>query len=358
MNIKRIETLFTLLRTVVAIIIAYVIALGIIYFTSSEPVKAIQLFIAGPLSNTRRFANVIEMMIPLTFTGLAICVIRKANQFNLIGEGVFFITGSISAYIAINTALPSVVSQTVIILICGVIGSLIALIPAILKQKWKANELVSSIMMNYILFFAGMYILNYKMRDLSAGYNASYLIPDISKLPVIFKGTRIHVGLIIALAAVIIVSVVMFRSRLGYEIKMVGQNEKFAAYSGIKVGAVVIIAQMIGGFLAGVGGSVEILGLYNRFQWEVLTNYGMDGVLVGVLARQNPAVLPIAAFGLAYMRIGADIAARSSDIPVEFVAVVQAIVLLLVGAQLFLDSLKKRAIVMSAERQMKSVEAS
>lgn len=356
MNSKKIELKYNILRPLLAILIAYSMAFAVIFFASSEPLKAIQLFVLGPLGSSRHMANVIEMMIPFIFTGLAITVMQKANQFNLIGEGIFFLTGSVSAYIAINTALPATLSPIVIIIICGIIGSLIALIPAVLKLKWKANELVSSIMMNYVLFYAGLYIMNYWMRDVSAGFNASYRIPKVSKLPVILEGTRIHAGIFIAILAIIIISIIMFKSKLGYEIKMVGENEKFAAYSGIKVVRVILIAQLIGGFLAGVGGSVEILGMYNRFQWEALTNYGFDGVLVGVLARKNPLVLPISAFFLAYMRIGADIASRSTDIPMEFISIVQAIVLMLVGAQLFLEAMKKREIVRNSQRQIAAKE--
>lgn len=357
MNTKKIELKYNILRPLFAIAIAYALAFIVLLVASSEPGKAIRIFVLGPLGTPRHFANVIETMIPFIFTGLAISIMRKANQFNLISEGVFFLTGAISAYIAINTNLPKFISPMFIILVCGIIGSIIAMLPAIIKIKWKANELVSSIMMNYVLFFLGMYILNYWMRDISSGYNASYRIPIVSKLPVIISGTRIHAGLIIAILAIVIISTIMYKSKLGYEIKVVGENQNFAKYSGIKVVRVIMLAQIIGGFLAGVGGSVEILGLYNRFQWEALTNYGFDGILVATLAKNNPLVLPISAFFLAYMRIGADLAARSTDIPVEFIAIVQGIVLLLVGAELFLEAMKRKEIVKDTEKHLKIKEA-
>lgn len=357
MKTKKIELKYNILRPLFAILIAYIIAFLVIAVASKEPLNAIRLFVLGPLGTPRHFANVIETMIPFIFTGLAIAVMQRANQFNLIGEGIFFLSGSIAAYIAINTNMPKVVSPIVIIIISGLIGSVIAMIPAVLKIKWKANELVSSIMMNYILFHLSMYFLNYWMRDMSAGYNASYKIPLVSKLPVILQGTRIHAGLLVAILALVAISIMMYRSKLGYELKTVGENENFARYSGMKVVKITLIAQLIGGFLAGVGGSVEILGMYNRFQWEALTNHGFDGVLVATLARKNPILIPITSFFLAYMRIGADLASRSSDIPVEFVAIVQGIVLILVGAQLFLESLKRKEIVKNSEKELNAKEA-
>lgn len=357
MKTKQIELKYNILRPLFAILIAYIIAFLVIAAASNEPLNAIKLFVLGPLGTPRHFANVIETMIPFIFTGLAIAVMQRANQFNLIGEGIFFLSGAIAAYIAINTNMPKFISPIGIIIISGLFGSVIAMIPAILKIKWKANELVSSIMMNYVLFYLGMYFLNYWMRDMSAGYNASYKIPLVSKLPVIISGTRIHGGFIIAILAVVLVSIMMYKSKLGYELKTVGENENFAKYSGMKIVKITLIAQLIGGFLAGVGGSVEILGMYNRFQWETLTNHGFDGVLVATLARKNPILIPITSFFLAYMRIGADLASRSSDIPVEFVSIVQGIVLLLVGAQLFLDSIKRKEIVKNSEKEFKTKEA-
>ncbi len=357
MKTKQIELKYNILRPLFAILIAYIIAFLVIAVASNEPLNAIKLFVLGPLGTPRHFANVIETMIPFIFTGLAIAVMQRANQFNLIGEGIFFLSGAIAAYIAINTNMPTFISPIVIIIISGLFGSVIAMIPAILKIKWKANELVSSIMMNYVLFYLGMYFLNYWMRDMSAGYNASYKIPLVSKLPVIISGTRIHGGFIIAVLAVVLVSIMMYKSKLGYELKTVGENENFARYSGMKIVKITLIAQLIGGFLAGVGGSVEILGMYNRFQWETLTNHGFDGVLVATLARKNPILIPITSFFLAYMRIGADLASRSSDIPVEFVSIVQGIVLLLVGAQLFLESIKRKEIVKNSEKEFKTKEA-
>ena len=351
---KKIELKYNIIKPLFAIGVAYLIAIGIILATSANPWTSVRIFVTGPLGSSRYLANVVEMMIPLMFTGLAILMMFKVSQYNLVVEGIFFLAGSLSAYIAINTNMPSVVSPIVIILICGVVGSLIAFIPAWLKVKFQANELVTSLMMNYILFNLGMYILNYHMFDIASGFNASFRIPVVSKLALLVPKTRIHYGLIIALVAVAAISYVVYRMKLGYEMGIVGENPNFAKYSGIKVAKTVIVAQLIGGFLAGVGGSVEILGLYPRFQWEILTNYGFDGIVIATLARTNPVLVPVAAFFLAYMRTGADIVARRSDVPVEFVGVIQAIVLVLVGATLLLENFKRREIVAASKKEIQS----
>lgn len=356
MNTKQIERRYDLLRTFIAIGIALVLALIVVAFISEDPVDAMTNFLIGPLSSFRRFANVIELMIPITFTALGICVMYQAGQFNLIGEGVLFFCGAFAAWLSLNMVLPAGLHAMVVIALSGFVGGLIALIPAVLKVKWKASEVVSSIMMNYVLYFAGMYVLMYHMKDMASGFNASYIIPATAKLPVIVPRTRIHAGLLIVVVMIVLVYLFLYKSKWGYEIRMTGENMNFARYSGIKVKRVILYSSLIGGFLAGMGGAVEIMGMYSRFQWEKSPGYGWDGMLVAILAKKNPALVPFAAFFLAYLRIGADIISRTSDVPVEFVSVIQAIVIMFIAAEMFLSGMKHRAITKASTKHLELKE--
>ncbi|ETA80746.1 ABC transporter permease [Youngiibacter fragilis] len=356
MNTKKIERRYDILRTLIAIGIALVLALMVIVFISENPLDAMKSFLFGPVSSFRRFANVIELMIPITFTALGICVMYQAAQFNLIGEGVFFFSGAVATWFALNLTLPAGVHAAVVILLSASVGALIALIPAILKVKWKASEVVSSIMMNYVLQLAGIFLLMYYMKDMASGFNASYIIPATAKLPVLIAKTRIHAGLIIVVVMIILVYLFLYKSKWGYEIRMTGENQNFAKYSGIKVNRVILYASLIGGFLAGMGGAIEILGMYTRFQWEKSPGYGWDGMLVAILAKKNPSLVPLSAFFLAYLRIGADVIARTSDVPVEFVSVIQAIVIMFIAAEMFLAGMKHRAITKESRKQLELKE--
>ncbi len=357
MNTKQIERRYDLLRTLIAIGIALVLALLVVASISDAPFEAMKNFLIGPVTSFRRFANVIELMIPMTFTALGICILFQASQFNLIGEGVFYFSGAVAAWLALNIQLPSGIHAAVVITLAALVGGLIALIPALLKVKWKASEVVSSIMMNYVLYYAGMYVLMYHMKDMASGFNASYVIPQTAKLPVLIPKTRIHAGLILVIIAIVVVYLFLYRSKWGYEIRMTGENKNFAKYSGIKVNRVILTASLLGGIMAGMGGATEILGMYSRFQWEKPPGYGWDGMLVAILAKKNPALVPFAAFFLAYLRIGADVIARTSDVPVEFVQVIQAIVIMFIAAEMFLAGLKHRAITKASRKELAIKEA-
>lgn len=356
MNTKKIEQRYDVLRTFIAIGIALLLALVVVYFISDKPFEAMNSFLFGPVSSVRRFANVIELMIPITFTALGICVMYQAAQFNLIGDGVFFICGSIATWLSLNISMPTGIHAAVVITLAALIGGLIALIPAVLKVKWKASEVVSSIMMNYILQLAGLYLLMYHMKDMASGFNASYKIPETAVLPVIIPKTRIHAGLIIVVVMIVLVYIFLYKTKWGYEIRMTGENQNFAKYSGIKVNKVILYASLIGGLLAGMGGAVEVLGMYTRFQWEKSPGYGWDGMMVAILAKKNPILVPFAAFFLAYLRIGADVISRSSDVPVEFVNVIQAIVIMFIAAEMFLSGMKHRAVTKESRKQLELKE--
>jgi simple sugar transport system permease protein len=347
------QRLFEVYRTALAILIALLIALVIILLVSDAPGKALLLFLTGPVDSLRHFGNVLELMVPLLFTGLAVSVMFSASQFNLGAEGAFFFGAIGASFIAVNWVLPPVIHPIIAILWGGVIGAVFCGIPGLLKVKWGSSELVSSLMFNYIAFFFGLYLINYFLRDVNAGAMVSYPFAKSAKLIKIIPKTRVHFGIIIAAATVALSALFLFRTRWGYRIRVIGRNIRFARYTGINTGYAIILSQVIGGFIAGVGGSIEVLGLYRRFSWQILPGYGWTGVIVAILARNNPAYVPIAAFFLAYLRIGADIMSRSTDVQNEFVAIIQGVIILLIAAESFLATYRHKIVFREASRELK-----
>lgn len=349
-KIFTLESRFEMIRTVIAIAIAILLAMIIIFLVSSTPILAIKKLIFGAIESKRRFTNVIELSIPLIFTGLSVTVMFKANQFNMISEGVFYIGGVIASIISINLVLPSIVHPIIAILISGIIGGLIAVIPSAIKLKWKASELVSSLMMNFILFNLGLYIINNYFRDINAGSMASVVFSDSSSLGNILKGTRLHYGIFIAIGSVFLTHFFISKTKWGYNLRITGENIKFANYSGINTTLVIIYSQFIGGFLASIGGAVEVIGMYDRFKWQELTNYGFDGIIVAILAKENPKLVPLAALFLAYIRIGADTMGSATDVSNEMIAIIQGVIIMLIAANGFMKKYQQKLVVKEAKK--------
>lgn len=347
---------YDILRTVLSIGIALLISFIIIFITSDEPVKAILELLTGPLKSARRFGNVIELMIPLIFTGVGISIMFSANQINLAGEGSFHLGGLVATFIAVNTTLPLGISPLVCILVAGFLGAMITAIPAVLKIKTDSDVLVSSLMMNYVVVFFASYILSYYLRDSSAGAVVSFAIPKVTQLDAIIPGTRIHFGLFIALAVAILGYVFLYKTKTGYEIRVTGENANFAKYSGINVLKVTLISQLLGGFIFGIGGGVEMLGMYSRFSWTSSLGYGWDAVIIATLAKKNPLYVPFAAFFLAYLRTGASKMSIAAGVPTEIVTVTQGIIILLVVAEQFLSKYKHKMIAKEAKLALSNVK--
>ncbi len=362
MTSKQIEKRFDAFKTFAAILLSLILAFVVIALVSEEPVEAIISFAIGPLQRTSRLSEVIVRMTPIVFTGVGVCIMYQANQFNMIAEGAFLIGANIATYFLVSPAvqnIPKIPLQYTAIAIAFLVGLLASFVPAILKVKFNANTVVSSIMMNYILLQLANYILYYQMRDESAGQISSYKIPEQASFESIIPKTRIHTGIIIALVVVIVAYIFIYKTKWGYSIRMVGANESFAKYSGISVMGVAMMTQLIGGGIAGMGGAVEVMGLYDRYLWYgTQPGYGFDGIMVAVLAKNNPLYVPLAAFFLAYLRVGADTMNLYSDVPVEFVSVIQAIVIMLVAAEMFLSKYKHKLIVSNAKKQEAAKEAS
>ena len=340
---------FSKIRTLIAVGIALVLAFIIIAGISSQPLRTFFLFLLGPLKNLRYMGNVVELMIPLVFSGLATALLFQANLFNLGAEGIFYISGLTAAFVGVLMPPVQPILHMGTALLAGTAaGILTSAVPGFLKARWNANELVSSLMVNSILAGIGLYLLNNFIRDETLTEIASYKLAETVRIPRILPGTRIHAGLIICLLLVLLVVLFSKRHKLGYLLRLFGMNRSFTEYAGYSSFRMILSVHLIAGGIAGLGGSVEVLGMYDRFRWAALPGLGFDGALVAMLARNNPLGVLGSALFIAYIRTGADIMARQADVPAEMVSIIQAVIILLISAERFLHTLEKRQLLKKA----------
>jgi simple sugar transport system permease protein len=334
---KDIETL----RSLLAIGISLIIVFSIILIISNNPRLAISSFLFGPVQSLRRFLSIFERSVPLIFTGLSVILLQRSGLFNLAMEGAFFIAAAVSAAVILFFNTPLAIA----ILAGGITGAIVCSIPTILKVKCDANVLVTSLMLNYICFYVGLYIIVGHFLDPKINTAFSYKFPENSQLNRLFPVSRINTGIIIALLCVFFVWFLNNKTSFGFKVTMIGQNSKMAKYAGMKIDSLVVFSSMIGGFLAGLGGAIDMFGMYSRFQYTSLTGYGWDGILIAILAKRKSQYVPFAALFLAYMRVGADVMSMKSDVPSEMIAIIQAIIIILVSAQYLLKNYKKKLTV-------------
>lgn len=348
---------FKVIRLLISLSIAFLISFLILVIFSETPVKTMSYLFTGPLTSVRRFSTVLERMIPLTFSGLAVSIIFKANLFNLATEGAMFIGALIAAICAIFLPGPPIFIIVLAMLFAGAVGSVIALIPGFLKVKWKVSELVVSLMLNSVLLYLGIFIFNTFIRDKDSAYAASFPFKEGVNLSKLIPRTNLHNGIFLALVFVVLCYILVYKTTWGYKLRVTGNNLLFAKTTGMATTSILLSSQAVGGFIGGVGGSVEMLGMYTRFQWMSLPGYGFDGVIINILAKGNPIFVPVAAFFISYIRIGAEYMYRQSDVASEIVAIIEGVIIMLVAADAFLASYQhKKTTKISLEYEKKLKE--
>lgn len=339
------DTAFEIIKTVIAVLIALGITFIVLALTCEDPVQSFITLLTSPVSKLRYFGNVLEAMVPLVFSGLACSLLFRTGLFNLGIEGVYYIGGVICSFIACKEFGNSFTHPLVAILVSGLAGGLIMLIPGYLKAKYNTNELVTSLMLNSIFLGVGLWLIKTYLRATDYSSIASPLFTETASLSYIIPGTRVTIGILLAIFAAIAVYIMLFKTRLGYQIRMTGLNPRFARYSGMSAVTLFLLVHFISGFLGGVGTSVELLSIYSRFSWIALPGLGFNGALMAMMGKNNPIGILFVAFGISYLQTGAEIMSRSTTVPVEVISIVVATLVLLISAQYFLRGWREKKLL-------------
>ena len=356
LKLGTIKKRFSVLRTTVGITIALFLAFLLIFAVSKTPWKDVLTFLIGPLTSWKRISIIFEKMTPLLFTGTAVCIMTASGQVNMAVEASFWSGAITAAAVAMIPGIPAGLHFPLCLLAAGLVGAVMSWIPGKLYTRYGIITVVSSLMINYITLYLGLYLILNTLRDPLSGFQGSYKFMTSAKLPILISGTKIHLGVILGLLVVVAGAFILNRTNFGYCIRTVGCNSLFAKYSGISVERTIVLAQALGGLLAGMGGSVEVLGLYSRLAYTGQTQHGMDGFMIAVVAKNNPRFVPIAAFFLAYIRTSADVLNRTSSMPTELVKVVQSIVIIFVAAEKLLSGWEHKVIVRNTQLSAANVK--
>ena len=348
-KVQRVDMLFEFLRVFLGLIIAYAITVVFVMIASKGSMAdAVRNFAIGPFVNARRFGQLMGKFIPYVLMGCGFFFIYSAGRFSLIGEGIVNFAPIITCLVMFKTnllvGLPLWLNLTIMVALCAIIGAIVATVPAFIREKLGQSEMVLSIIMNFMLLFLSLWVLKQFLLDRSISMQATKMYPANMKFYSLVGTTNFHSGIYVAAIGWVIALILYNYTKIGQKIKTVGANPQFALYSGINAIAAPFIAQMIGGAFAGAAAAVDAFGLYPRYQYTALTNIGFDGLLVAVIARKKPAYIPIAAFVLAYIRTSAVVLNLSTNIPVEFVNMMQAIIIFFVAAEHFLSKSRQKVI--------------
>ncbi len=294
----------SLLITVAALVLALLIGALILAIVGGNPWRAYSHIAKAAFGDIGVFSDTVVKAIPLILVGLACAVAFRMKLWNIGAEGQFFLGAFGASMVVLLPILPETAPQWLFILVMMlfgmVFGALWGFIPGYLKVKFNVNEVISTLMMNYIaVAWNGFFIFAVWSEG---GFQMSKMFPKAAWLPrltdfgkeiPLFRGLTTHMGLVIALIAVVVVWFILYRSKWGYEIRLIGDNPKAANYAGIQMKKNVVLVMMLSGALAGLAGMSEISGVVHRLQGAISPGYGFTGIIVAWLAKLNPFLIVI-----------------------------------------------------------------
>lgn len=281
----------------------------------------------GAFGSAYTISETISRAAPLLLVALGFAVASKASMFNIGGEGQMY-AGALGAamlalYMPENT--PKFIAVILIVLAGFICGMLWVLPVAYLKTKFGVSEVVMTVMLNEVAAGIISWLVSGPIKDPAAPLHQSKVFPENWQLQQLFRGTKFHVGIIIAVVSIFVVWFLLRKTTYGYRITAVGLSGKAATYAGMPVSLVMISAMMISGGFAGIAGAFEATGIHYRMIETVTGNYGYAAIVIAQLGKKNPIAIAIAAIAFAALTVGADAMQRTVGTPSVLSSLIQGV---------------------------------
>ncbi len=325
---------------VLAIFSAIIVGGVVIAVVGGNPFAAYLGLIQGAYGSTKAWSETFVWATPYIFAGLAVALAFKGGLFNIGAEGQLAFGAVATAWVGyalpgmLGVELPAILHIPLAIGAGMLAGFLWAAIPGALRAYAGGSEVINTIMMNYIALNITSFLLNGPMKD-NNPLNVIARTPEIAegaRIPVIFDGLRVHWGFPLALIVAFLVWYLLWKTTFGFEIRTVGANPDAAKYAGINYKRVIVLTMALSGLLAGLAGAVEVTGLNYRHELGFSIGYGYDAIAIALLGRTHPLGVVLASILFAGMRNGATRMQFLTQIPVDIISVIQALILLFVAA--------------------------
>jgi len=322
-------------------IIKYAIALGVAIFIGTlviimqgeSPMAAFDAMLRGSLVGRAAIARSIRWITPCIISGIAAVIAHKSGIMNLGIEGQIYMGAFFAALMGYMVSLPKVIHLPLVMLAAGIGAVLLALIPAILKLYFDISEMITTLMLNYVAVLLTEY-LTMQLMDADGAVSPDYVatppMEASSRLSTIIPSSQATTGIFIALF-IVLAAFLMYKYTIkGYEFKQVGENINFAHYGGIKAASTYFFVFLLSSFIAGICGAVEMMGPHGRFRAQFSTNLGWDGIMIALIANNNPIGMVIVAILWGITKNGSFAMERMTNVNRLVVTLIQALFVLFI----------------------------
>jgi len=327
-----------------AIAATLVVASLLVLAAGASPASVFYLVAKGAAGSQFALLETLTRATPLIFTGLAIAVAFRAKLWNIGAEAQLYAGAVVTVVLGTGLLpLPQPILIPVLMIAAMIAGAILLLIPALLKTQLGVDEVVTTLLFNFIMLLAVSLMLEGPLKDpMGLGWPQSPKVIADAQLPRLVQGRRLHFGFVLALAAALITWFMMKKSALGYEMRAVGHNAEAARFAGIPVNRVLVKTALFSGGLAALAGFSEVSGLKGNLTLDLSPGYGYSGIVVAMLAMLNPLGVVLSAIFVAGIFVGADAMSRAAGVPSYIADVMVAMALLFMVTAMMLSRFRVR----------------
>lgn len=320
--------------TIAPLLLAFVIAAIVLVLAGYDPLDVYRLLAIESFGGAKRIAATLSAATPLILTGLATAVAFRAGAFNVGVEGCVLVGGLAAAYVGFSHAgLPGALLLPLALLAAGAVGALWMLVPGLLKARLDVDEVVTTLMLNFIAASLTAYLVNGPLLAPGSANSATPMVDAAARLPKLLPPSTLNVGFIIAVALLVLYSLWGARTALGFETRLAGLNARFATASGIDVPMLIVKMMLLSGAIGGLAGGIHALGTVGRFVSGFSPGYGFTGIAVALLGRGSATGILLAAILFGALATSGATIQLFSDVPIEIVDIVQGLVMIFAVAR-------------------------
>lgn len=283
---------WTFLMYLAATLIGVALSALLLWTSGADVVKAFSALLKGAFGSQKAWIATLSKATPLILTGLATVVAFRAQVWSIGQEGQVY-AGAMGAYLGclVFAGLPVALYLSLIVLSGMIGGALLGTIAAVLKDRFDVNEIISTVMMNYLIVFLLSYLIGggpWTEVSSTVVYQQTGPVPDAAQLPHLLGSKKLHLGFLFAVASAVVCYVLLEKTPLGYEIRAMGYNPVALAYRGTNIGHTIILVMAISGAIAGLAGVSEIFGTSHRLRSDTLYGLGYTGIIIGMIGGLRP----------------------------------------------------------------------
>ena len=334
---KLTKSLSSFVVPLISILLAFLVGMIIMVCMGKNPADALYYLGFGAFGNAANFGTTLSKATPLIFTSLCACFAYRCGVFNLGGEGQF-IMGSVAAcYVALRSGITGVPAMILCLAAGMAAGGVWGLVPGVLKITRGQNEMIISIMLNYVAtLFMGVVYTNW-LRDASVPQTEA--VPNETKLPRVLTGMRFTYALVIAIVVGLLIYYFLFWTSGGFKLRAVGINMTASRFNGFPVKRYILTSFIVSGAIAGLGGAAELLGTQFRLINGFGAGYGFDGVAMALIGQLHPIATMVVAVFFAALRTGSMTMQAGTGVPTSVSDIIQALVIVFTVAGMALTKL-------------------